>query len=64
VAAKILMKVINFERKHSRAGTKSKNLVKILSRGALTSALEIHAKGFSSAAKTAIEAAGGKAIVD
>ena len=43
--------------------TKS-DLVKILSRGALNSAIEVHAKGFSSAAKAAIEAAGGQAIVD
>jgi large subunit ribosomal protein L15 len=58
------LKVINFETLYSNGLVSKSDLVKILSRGALTSALEIHAKGFSSAAKTAIEAAGGKAIVD
>jgi large subunit ribosomal protein L15 len=58
------VKVINFETLYTNGLVSKSDLVKILSRGALTSALEIHAKGFSSAAKTAIEAAGGKAIVD
>ena len=58
------LKVINFETLYTNGLVSKSDLVKILSRGALTSALEIHAKGFSSAAKTAIEAAGGKAIVD
>lgn len=40
-----------------------KDRVKILSRGELTSAVEIHAHAFSSSAKEAIEKAGGKAIV-
>jgi large subunit ribosomal protein L15 len=56
--------VINFETLYSNGLVSKSDLVKILSRGALTSALEIHAKGFSSAAIAAIEAAGGKAIVD
>ena len=58
------LKVINFETLYSNGLVSKSDLVKILSRGALTSALEIHAKGFSSAAVAAIEAAGGKAIVD
>lgn len=58
------LKVINFETLYSNGLVSKSDLVKILSRGALTSALEIHAKGFSSAAIAAIEAAGGKAIVD
>jgi large subunit ribosomal protein L15 len=58
------LKVVNFETLYTNGLVSKSDLVKILSRGALTSALEIHAKGFSSAAKAAIEAAGGKAIVD
>jgi large subunit ribosomal protein L15 len=58
------LKVINFETLYTNGLVSKSDLVKILSRGALTSALEIHAKGFSSAAIVAIEAAGGKAIVD
>jgi len=58
------LKVINFETLYSNGLVSKSDLVKILSRGTLTSALEIHAKGFSSADIAAIEAAGGKAIVD
>jgi large subunit ribosomal protein L15 len=58
------LNVINFETLYSNGLVSKSDLVKILSRGTLTSALEIHAKGFSSAAIAAIEAAGGKAIVD
>jgi large subunit ribosomal protein L15 len=58
------LKVINFETLYTNGLVSKSDLVKILSRGALTSALEVHAKGFSSAAKAAIEAAGGQAIVD
>ncbi|WP_031528735.1 50S ribosomal protein L15 [Dyadobacter crusticola] len=39
-----------------------KDLVKILSRGELSAAVEIHAHGFSATALEAIEKAGGKAI--
>ncbi|GLU54142.1 50S ribosomal protein L15 [Dyadobacter frigoris] len=39
-----------------------KDLVKILSRGEITSAVEIQANGFSSSAVEAIEKAGGKAV--
>jgi len=64
VAESAGLKVINFETLYSNGLVSKSDLVKILSRGTLTSALEIHAKGFSSAAIAAIEAAGGKAIVD
>ena len=41
------LKVINFETLYSNGLVSKSDLVKILSRGALTSALEIHAKVFS-----------------
>ena len=45
-------------------GLAGKNdLIKVLSRGELVSALEVSAHGFSSSAKEAIEKAGGKATV-
>ncbi|MFY7829768.1 MAG: 50S ribosomal protein L15 [Flectobacillus sp.] len=45
-------------------GLVSKNdLVKILSRGEIKTAVEVQVKGFSASAKAAIEAAGGKAVV-
>ena len=40
----------------------SKHLVKILSKGELTSALEVQAHAFSKTAEAAIEAAGGKVV--
>ncbi|WP_395785846.1 50S ribosomal protein L15 [Aquirufa sp.] len=55
--------VITFETLYSNGLVSKSDLVKILSRGAVTSALEVTVKGFSGAAKAAIEAAGGKAIV-
>ncbi|MCE7061790.1 50S ribosomal protein L15 [Dyadobacter sp. CY343] len=39
-----------------------KDLIKVLNRGEISSALEIHAHGFSSTATEAIEKAGGKAV--
>jgi len=39
-----------------------KDLVKILNRGEITSAVEVHANGFSASAIEAIEKAGGKAV--
>ncbi|NIJ51325.1 50S ribosomal protein L15 [Dyadobacter arcticus] len=39
-----------------------KDLVKILNRGEITSAVEIHAHGFSASAVESIEKAGGKAV--
>ena len=56
-------KVITFETLYTNGLVSKSDLVKILSRGAVTSALEVTVKGFSGAAKAAIEAAGGKAIV-
>ncbi len=58
------LKVIDFNALYSHGLVSKKDLVKILNRGTVTSALEVHAKGFSSSAKAAIEAAGGQAIVD
>ena len=58
------LKVINFETLYTNGLVSKSDLVKILSRGTLTASVEVHAKGFSSAAKAAIEAAGGQAIVD
>jgi large subunit ribosomal protein L15 len=55
--------VITFETLYSNGLVSKSDLVKVLSRGAVTSALEVTVKGFSGAAKAAIEAAGGKAIV-
>jgi len=39
-----------------------KDLVKILNRGAISSAVEVQAHGFSSSAIESIEKAGGKAV--
>jgi large subunit ribosomal protein L15 len=55
--------VITVETLYSNGLVSKSDLVKILSRGGVTSALEVTVKGFSGAAKAAIEAAGGKAIV-
>lgn len=45
-------------------GLMGKNdLVKVLNRGELTAAIEVHAHAFSASAKEAIEKSGGKAIV-
>lgn len=40
-----------------------KDLVKVLGRGELKAAIEVHAHAFSASAKEAIEKAGGKAVV-
>ena len=56
-------KVITFETLYTNGLVSKSDLVKILSRGSVTTALEVTVKGFSGAAKAAIEAAGGKAIV-
>jgi large subunit ribosomal protein L15 len=55
--------VVDFNLLFEHGLTSKKDLVKILSRGTITSAVEIKAHGFSAAAIAAIEAAGGKAIV-
>jgi large subunit ribosomal protein L15 len=46
---------------HSLAN--KKDLVKVLGRGELKSAIEVHAHAFSTAAKEAIEKAGGKVVL-
>lgn len=50
-----------FLQQHGIVG--NKDLVKVLSRGELTTAVEIHAHAFSVSAKEAIEKVGGKAVV-
>ncbi len=55
--------VVDFNLLYEHGLTSKKDLVKILSRGVITSPVEIKAHGFSAAAIVAIEAAGGKAIV-
>jgi len=44
-------------------GTRKGIPVKVLARGELSKALEVHAHGFSAAARAAIEAAGGSCVV-
>lgn len=60
-ATKATVVDLEFLRQHGLVS--KKDLVKVLSRGELTAAVEIHAHAFSSSAKEAIEKAGGKAIV-
>jgi large subunit ribosomal protein L15 len=55
--------VIDFNLLFEHGLVSKKDQVKILSRGALTSAVEIKAHKFSASAVSAIEAAGGTAIV-
>jgi large subunit ribosomal protein L15 len=55
--------VVDFNLLFEHGLVSKKDLVKILSRGGITKAVEVKAHGFSSAAKAAIEAAGGQAIV-
>lgn len=52
---------VAFLQQHGLAG--KKDLIKILNRGELSAAVEVHAHAFSSSAKEAIEKAGGKAVV-
>jgi large subunit ribosomal protein L15 len=47
----------------SRGLVRKKDLVKVLGRGTLTSAINVSAHGFSASAKAAIEAAGGTTTV-
>jgi large subunit ribosomal protein L15 len=47
----------------SRGLARKKDLVKVLGRGTLTSAINVSAHGFSASAKAAIEAAGGTTTV-
>ncbi len=55
--------VITHEVLYSNGLVSKNDLVKILSRGEIKAAVEVQVKGFSAAAKAAIEAVGGKAIV-
>lgn len=55
--------VVDFDFMLQHGLVSKKDLVKVLSRGGITAAVEIHAHAFSSSAKEAIEKAGGKAIV-
>jgi large subunit ribosomal protein L15 len=55
--------VINHETLYTNGLISKKDLVKILNRGEVKSALEVHANGFSASAKSTIEAAGGKVFV-
>jgi large subunit ribosomal protein L15 len=54
---------INLDVLVTRGLARKKDLVKILGRGELTTALHVSAHGFSASAKTAIEAAGGTVTV-
>ncbi len=55
--------VIDFNLMFEHGLVSKKDLVKVLSRGAINTAVEVKAHGFSASAIAAIEAAGGKAIV-
>ncbi|GAB2766149.1 50S ribosomal protein L15 [Rhabdobacter roseus] len=52
--------VVDFELLHTNGLVSKKDLVKILNRGEITSAVEVQAHGFSATAIAAIEKAGGK----
>lgn len=54
--------VVDIELLYSNGLVGKKDLVKILSRGEITAAVEVKANGFSAAAIEAIEKAGGKAV--
>jgi large subunit ribosomal protein L15 len=54
--------VVDLEALRSNGLVGKKDLVKILNRGEVSSAIEVHAHGFSNSASEAIEKAGGKAI--
>lgn len=64
LATEFKLKKIDFNTLREHGLVAKADLVKILNRGTISSAVEIHAKGFSASAKAAIEAAGGKAIVE
>ncbi|MES2797066.1 MAG: 50S ribosomal protein L15 [Bacteroidota bacterium] len=55
--------VVDFNLLFEHGLVSKKDLVKILSRGGINSAVEVKAHGFSASAIAAIEQAGGKAIV-
>lgn len=64
LATEFKLKKIDFNTLREHGLVSKADLVKVLNRGTISSAVEIHAKGFSASAKAAIEAAGGKAIVE
>lgn len=64
LATEFKLKKIDFNTLREHGLVAKADLVKVLNRGTISSAVEIHAKGFSASAKAAIEAAGGKAIVE
>jgi len=62
LAEKLNVNVITLDLFRENGLCSKKDLVKILNRGEITSAVEIQANGFSSSAIVAIEKAGGKAV--
>jgi len=56
-------KVLNHEALLNNNMAKRKDLIKVLNRGELSAAVEVHAHKFSKSAIEAIEKAGGKAVV-
>jgi large subunit ribosomal protein L15 len=62
LAEKLNVTVITLDLFRENGLCSKKDLVKILNRGEITSAVEIQANGFSSSAISAIEKAGGKAV--
>ena len=63
IAESASVTVINHDFLYNHGLVSKNDLVKILSRGQITIALQVTVKGFSASAKAAIEAAGGQAIV-
>jgi large subunit ribosomal protein L15 len=62
LAEKTGEKVITPEFINQHGLSSKKDLVKVLNRGTITTAVEVHAHGFSASAIESIEKAGGKAI--
>jgi len=56
-------KVLNHETLLNNNMAKRKDLIKVLNRGELSAAVEVHAHKFSKSAIEAIEKAGGKAVI-
>lgn len=56
-------KVLNHEALLNNNMAKRKDLIKVLNRGELSAAVEVHAHKFSKSAIEAIEKAGGKAVI-
>ncbi|WP_373512215.1 50S ribosomal protein L15 [Persicitalea sp.] len=62
-ATRLDAKVLDHEALLTNNMAKKKDLIKVLNRGELSTAVEVHAHKFSKSAVEAIEKAGGKAIV-